>query len=55
VTPQEPIRNPLPIETHIPEVKQLPPKITHVKSNIVTKYAFATRVGFMPGNPGKQN
>ncbi len=25
------------------------------KQNIVTKYAFATRVGFMPGNPNKQN
>lgn len=23
--------------------------------NIVTKYAFATRVGYMPGNPNKQN
>ncbi len=27
----------------------------HLQHNVVTKYAFATRVGFMPGNPGKQN
>ena len=41
-------------ETNIvPQGKITHPK--HYKSNIVTKYAFATRVGYMPGNPLKQN
>ena len=30
-------------------------KVVIMQKNIVTKYAFATRVGYMPGNPNKQN
>ena len=32
------------------------PHLTHIKpKNVVKKFAFATRVGFEPGNPDKQN
>jgi hypothetical protein len=24
-----------------------------IERNVITKYAFATRVGFIPNNPGK--
>ena len=27
----------------------------YIKRNVVTKYAFATRVGFIPNNPDKVN
>ena len=27
----------------------------YIKRNVVTKYAFATRVGFVPNNPYKVN
>jgi serine/threonine protein phosphatase PrpC len=26
-----------------------------IERNVITKYAFATRVGFIPNNPGKVN
>jgi len=32
------------------------PHLTHIKQkNVVKKFAFATRVGFEPGNPDKVN
>ena len=32
------------------------PHLTHIKQkNVVKKFAFATRVGFEPGNPDKTN
>jgi hypothetical protein len=32
-----------------------PSKRVIIQKNVVTKYAFATRVGYMPHNPAKVN
>ena len=30
-------------------------KLQLIERNVITKYAFATRVGFIPNNPNKVN
>ena len=35
------------------EIRRSTPKL--IERNVITKYAFATRVGYIPNNPGKIN
>jgi hypothetical protein len=37
------------------EGARLPAPKEVIEKNVITKYAFATRVGFMPNNPNKVN
>ena len=36
-------------------IEQKKPRARYIQRNIITKYAFATRVGFVPSNPNKVN